>query len=138
MLSVNINSRHWTTTTTCKTNLYNLYKKKRHTASIKCKCKHSIFEDTAIDGVRSIQYVSLSEISDLIDVSKNMVYRDKVDLFLSYGIDYSKVIEYYDSVDRLEKSLHTHEDSYKIISGNQYTCFYLMVTIVMSLMRLLG
>ena len=111
-------------------NLY--YVKPTIKRTIKCKCNHSIFEDTKIN---TLQYVSLSEISDLIDVSENMRYSDKVDLFLSYGIDYNKVIKYYDSVNRLERSLHKHENKNKIIQENY---FYLMITIIMTIMRLLA
>lgn len=114
-----------------------LYKTKKPRHHIKCKCNHSVFEDTKLDVVQ-IQYVSLSEISDLIDVTENMRYSDKVDLFLSYGIDYNKVIKYYDSVNMLERSLHNHNDSYKIIQGNQNTCLCLMITVVMTIMRLLA
>jgi hypothetical protein len=94
-------------------------------------CTHNIFQEENI--VSKTIYVSLSEISDLMDISEKMNKRDKTDLFASYGLNYSRVSEHYNTVIRLEQTFDKSKsyDEHKNV-------FWLILCVVLAAIKFLS
>lgn len=77
--------------------------------------------------------ISISDVQDLLEVSHGMSENNKRDYFYANGVDYNKVIEYYDIVLKLNNSIDKRIDiqSHLKTWQEQLHIFYIVFLLMM-------
>lgn len=82
---------------------------------------------------------NLHDIEDHLEITNNMkVWQNRYDYFLVNGLDYDKVVKYYDIVKKLNNTYHKDEPKKSFLIGIHFKLLYWISRIIVSFVSIIN